>query len=153
MRQCKVMKKKIGNFWGVGGLYMTPLERKFRGGRGSNRKNHLYMWGGDMGIFWNHTFYEKSGGSFSENQKTYQRRRTNAQFEHIERSHLPHVFTGYENQTNIAPKWSRVVGERIREKPELRTRVLDFVDQNVGWGTLHDILHEQQVLRTHTYAR
>ena len=36
----------------------------------------------------------------------------------------------------------------------LRTRViLDFVDQNVGWGTLHDILHEQQVLRTHTYAR
>ena len=47
---------------------MTPLERKFRGGRGSNRKNHLYMCGGgDMGIFWNHTFYEKSGGSFSEN--------------------------------------------------------------------------------------
>ena len=36
----------------------------------------------------------------------------------------------------------------------LRTRViLDFVDQNIGWGTLHDILHEQQVLRTHTYAR
>ena len=67
MRQCKAMKKKIGNFWGVGGLYMTPLQRKFRGGRGSNRKNHLYMWGGDMDIFWNHTFYEKSGCSFSEN--------------------------------------------------------------------------------------
>ena len=32
-----------------------------------------------------------------------------------------HIFAGYENQTNIARKWSRVVGERIREKPELRT--------------------------------
>ena len=32
-----------------------------------------------------------------------------------------HIFSGYENQTNIARKWSRVVGERIREKPELRT--------------------------------
>ena len=34
MRQCKAMKKKIGNSWGVGGLYMTPQERKFRGGGG-----------------------------------------------------------------------------------------------------------------------
>ena len=33
------------------------------------------------------------------------------------------------------------------------TSILDLVEQNVGWGTLHDILHEQQVLRTHTYAR
>ena len=31
MRQCKAMKKKIP---GGGGLYMTPLERKFRGGGG-----------------------------------------------------------------------------------------------------------------------
>ena len=45
MRQCKAMKRKIGNSWGVGGLYVTPLERKFRGGGGgSNRKNH--PWGG-----------------------------------------------------------------------------------------------------------
>ena len=35
------MKRKIGHSWGVGGLYMTPLEQKFRGcGGGSNRKNH-----------------------------------------------------------------------------------------------------------------
>ena len=36
------MKRKIGNSWGGGGLYMTPLERKFRGGGGGgpNRKNH-----------------------------------------------------------------------------------------------------------------
>mgnify|MGYP006973398743 FL=1 len=32
-----------------------------------------------------------------------------------------HIFSGYENQTNMARKWSRVVGERTREKPELRT--------------------------------
>ena len=38
------MKRKIGNSWGVGGLYMTPLERKFREAGGSNRKNH--PWGG-----------------------------------------------------------------------------------------------------------
>ena len=48
------MKKKIGNSWGVGGLYMTPLERKFRGGGGSNRKNHPWG-GGGMDIFWNPT--------------------------------------------------------------------------------------------------
>ena len=35
--------------------------------------------------------------------------------------HLRHVFSGYGNQTNIARKWNRVVGERIREKSELRT--------------------------------
>ena len=41
--------------------------------------------------------------------------------------------------------------EYIYNNNGLRTRViLDFVDQNVGWGTLHDILHEQQVLRTDT---
>ena len=35
------MKRKIGNFWGVGWLYMTPLEQTFRGGGGgSNQKNH-----------------------------------------------------------------------------------------------------------------
>ena len=33
------MKRKIGNSWGWG-LYMTPLEQKFRGVGGSNRKNH-----------------------------------------------------------------------------------------------------------------
>ena len=31
--------------------------------------------------------------------------------------HLRHLFSEYENQTNIARKRSRVVGERIREKP------------------------------------
>ena len=35
---------------------MTPLERKFREGGGSNRKNH--PWGGGMDIFWNHTLAE-----------------------------------------------------------------------------------------------
>ena len=54
MQQCKAMKKKIGNSWGVGGLYMTPLERKVRGGGGSNWKNHPWG-GGGMDIFWNHT--------------------------------------------------------------------------------------------------
>ena len=37
---------------------------------------------------------------------------------------------------------------RIREKPELRTHtriILDFVDQNVGWGTLLDILHVAKI--------
>ena len=102
---------------------------------------------GGIWIFSGTTHFTKKAGAalvrtITSLKKTYQRRRTNAQFEHMERSHLHHVFTGYENQTNIAPKCSRVVGERIREKPELRTRVLDFVDQNVGWGTLHDILHE-----------
>jgi len=29
-------------------------------------------------------------------------------------SHLRHVFSGYENQTNIARKWSRVVGRHLR---------------------------------------
>ena len=61
MRQCKAMKKKIGNVRGVGGLYMTPLERKFRGGRGSNRKNHLYMWGG-IWIFSGTTHFTKKAG-------------------------------------------------------------------------------------------
>ena len=36
--------------------------------------------------------------------------------------HLRHVFSRYENQTNIARKWSWVVDKRIREKLELRTR-------------------------------
>ena len=40
------MKRKIGNPWGVGGLYMTPLEQKFRGGGGSNQKNHPWEWYG-----------------------------------------------------------------------------------------------------------
>ena len=35
--------------------------------------------------------------------------------------HLRHVFSGYKNQTNIARKLSRVVGETIREKSELQT--------------------------------
>ena len=30
---------------------MTPLERKFRGGRGSNRKNHSWGGGGGGGFF------------------------------------------------------------------------------------------------------
>ena len=34
------MKRKIGNSWGVGGLYITPVEWKFQGGGGSNWKNH-----------------------------------------------------------------------------------------------------------------
>ena len=55
MQQCKAMKKKIGNSWGVRGLYMTLQERKFQGGGGgSNRKNH--PWGG-MDIFWNHAMF------------------------------------------------------------------------------------------------
>ena len=61
-----------------------------------------------------------------------------------------YALKGYDYQRNIARKWSRVVGERIREKPELRTRViLDFVDQNFGWGTLHEILHvaKKEILR------
>ena len=53
-----------------------------------------------------------------------------------------YAIKGNDYQTNIARKWSLVVGERIREKPELRTRViLDFVDQNFGWGRLDKILH------------
>ena len=28
-----------------------------------------------------------------------------------------HVFSGYENQTNIALKWSRVVGEEYEKNP------------------------------------
>ena len=36
-------------------------------------------------------------------------------------STVRHVFSIYENQTNIARKWSQVVDERIREKLELRT--------------------------------
>ena len=63
MRQCKAMKKKIGNVQGVGGLYMTPLERKFRGGRGSNRKNRLYMWGGGIWIFSGTTHSTKKAGA------------------------------------------------------------------------------------------
>ena len=52
------------------------------------------------------------------------------------------------------------------QKNTRKTRVTDTreYDQNVGWGThrqkrnvkgrtLHDILHRQQVLQTHTYAR
>ena len=42
MRQIKAMKRKIGNSWGGGGLYMTPLERKFWRGGGSNWKNHQW---------------------------------------------------------------------------------------------------------------
>ena len=48
MWQIKIMKWKIGNSWGVGGLYMTPLEQKFQGGGGG--------WGVvGIDIFWNHT--------------------------------------------------------------------------------------------------
>ena len=47
------MKRKIGNSWGVGGLYMTPLEQKFRGGgRGLIGRT---IRGRGMDIFWNHT--------------------------------------------------------------------------------------------------
>jgi len=35
--------------------------------------------------------------------------------------HVRHVLSVYKNQTNIARKLSRVVGETIGEKPELRT--------------------------------
>ena len=35
--------------------------------------------------------------------------------------HLHHIFSGYKNETNIARKWSPVLGERTQEKPELRT--------------------------------
>ena len=45
---------------------MTPLQRKFRGGWGGGLIGRTIR-GGDMDIFWNHTFYEKNGGSFSEN--------------------------------------------------------------------------------------
>ena len=46
------MKRKIRNSWGVGGLYMTPQERKFRGGGGLIGRT---IRGGGMDIFWNHT--------------------------------------------------------------------------------------------------
>ena len=42
-----------------------------------------------------------------------------------------YVFSGYKNQTNIARKLSRVVGETIREKPELQTHT--FYDNMVPW--------------------
>ena len=49
------MKRKIGNSWGVGGgVYMTPLEQKFRGGgEGLIRRT---IRGRGMDIFWNHAF-------------------------------------------------------------------------------------------------
>ena len=44
MRQCKAMKKKIGNSWGVGGVIHDPSGTEIPWGwGGSNRKNH--PWG------------------------------------------------------------------------------------------------------------
>ena len=42
--------------------------------------------------------------------------------------HVCYVFSGYKNQMNIARKWCQVVGERVREKPELQidTHVQDM---------------------------
>ena len=52
------MKRKIGNSWGVGGgLYLTPLEQKFRGGGGGLIGRTIR--GGGMDIFWNHTILFK----------------------------------------------------------------------------------------------
>ena len=45
---------------------------------------------------------------------------------------LCHVFSGYENQTNIARKWPWVAGKRIREKPLVTdTRMHDNI---VPWA-------------------
>ena len=49
------MWQKRGISEGVGGVRRDPLERKFMGGGGSNRKNP--PWGGGMDIFWNHTIH------------------------------------------------------------------------------------------------
>ena len=61
------MKRKIGNSWGVGGLYMTPLEQKFRGGGGSNRKNH--PWEGYGYFLESHIKHKQVKLSDSELQK------------------------------------------------------------------------------------
>ena len=58
--------------------------------------------------------------------------------------HLLHVFSGYENQTNIARKWTRIVGERIGGKPELRLHTC-MVPRALGAPGIingHEILHE-----------
>ena len=64
------MKRKIGNSWGVGGLSMTPLERKFRGGGGSNRKNHPWG-GGGYGYFLESHSHGKE--TKNENSEVYEK--------------------------------------------------------------------------------
>ena len=57
MRQIKAMKRKIGNTWGVGGLYMTPPGKEIPRGRGG-LIGRTIRWRG-MDIFWNHTIWKK----------------------------------------------------------------------------------------------
>ena len=58
MRQCKAMKRKIGNSWGGGGVIHDPSGTKILRGWGGIIGRTIR--GEGMDIFWNHTMLKNS---------------------------------------------------------------------------------------------